>query len=889
MADRFLMLASDGVWEFLTNQSVADLVIKFTDPLAACRAVVAESYRLWLQYDNRTDDITMILAFIEHHKPRGRIDSHGGTAGATPAKPKPPPLVRMPSPEQSFTRHSNRNSSGHDGIASRDTPTNRTSSTDFNDGPGGDAGGFGVDNRPVRRGLSKEKKRQMSVNYGDDTVLNFGGAFAPLEKVPKSVIEIERIRTAVRANFLFAHLNAEQLQLVIDSMVRVSVCKGDVVIRQGDEGDNFYVVEQGEYAVTILQGGKQVEVLRYTTANGTYPSFGELALMYSKPRAATVTAATDGVLWATGRNAFRSVLMKSPAVDLLRTLRSVNAFESLSVAQLQRLQDMLTEVTFHEGEYVIRQGDTVGRGAGGTMCMYIIAEGEVRVTRNVKPNKRGKGGGGGHHPHLAHMRHLEAASNAATREATRRSERVALAAAEPPPEAKELARLGAGSYFGERALLFNEPRSANVIAASQALKCLYISKPAFEEVLGPLQDILDDDRRRREAAARERRIRQEAAGLAGEMQLSAFSKMGGTTCTSGPAGSFHYSIVRYRKQVYTLRSASHEQLQELGLSRRAADEKDLLTDSSMKDHRLVPLALAAIVDDDGIHLVFRTRIALSLATPLAELSGPDLPSPAPTYVAGGGPGFDEYTTRFYIASVLLAIEHLHSLSIAHRNLCPEVIVLDEAGQVQIADLRYAVRRVGPPPRDFCGFVHYLSPEQVSGKGHGLAVDYWALGILAYELLTGGANPWVYGDPIKDSEVAIYKRISEHSPDGISKLIPQGATLSSAALELINRLMHPDSTRRLGAQSGAGAVRSLGWFGEGPWGERMDWERLGRGEIEGPHRAQARASLHNAPSRAHRGGGLARAASPARLGRLVASHLVPQALWRSPPRKRDGEA
>lgn len=63
--DQFVVLASDGVWEFLTNQSVADMILKFTDPLDACRAVVAESYRLWLQYEVRTDDITIILAFID--------------------------------------------------------------------------------------------------------------------------------------------------------------------------------------------------------------------------------------------------------------------------------------------------------------------------------------------------------------------------------------------------------------------------------------------------------------------------------------------------------------------------------------------------------------------------------------------------------------------------------------------------------------------------------------------------------------------------------------------------------------------------------------------------------------------------------------------------------
>lgn len=58
------MIASDGVFEFLTNQSVADMVAKYPDPLEACKEVVQESYDLWLQYEVRTDDITIICIYI---------------------------------------------------------------------------------------------------------------------------------------------------------------------------------------------------------------------------------------------------------------------------------------------------------------------------------------------------------------------------------------------------------------------------------------------------------------------------------------------------------------------------------------------------------------------------------------------------------------------------------------------------------------------------------------------------------------------------------------------------------------------------------------------------------------------------------------------------------
>ena len=73
--DKCVVLASDGVWEFMTNQAVVDMLLQFDDPLDGCRAVVAESYRLWLLYDTRTDDITIICAFVE----------------ADPASAPPPP------------------------------------------------------------------------------------------------------------------------------------------------------------------------------------------------------------------------------------------------------------------------------------------------------------------------------------------------------------------------------------------------------------------------------------------------------------------------------------------------------------------------------------------------------------------------------------------------------------------------------------------------------------------------------------------------------------------------------------------------------------------------------------------------------------------------------
>lgn len=95
---------------------------------------------------------------------------------------------------------------------------------------------------------------------------------------------------------------------------------------QGEHGDWFYVLDDGEFSVAIGEDlSIAPEILRYTPApaGGANPCFGELALLYSKPRAANVVALTDGVLWAIDRKSFRAVLMKSDQTKLLRTLRAV--------------------------------------------------------------------------------------------------------------------------------------------------------------------------------------------------------------------------------------------------------------------------------------------------------------------------------------------------------------------------------------------------------------------------------------------------------------------------------------------------------------------------------------------------------------------------------------
>jgi len=603
----------------------------------------------------------------------------------------------------------------------------------------------------VRRGLSKEKKQALTIAASAIEEEEDEGEYDP-GVVAKTDQEIERISKAVKANFLFAHLNDQQRRKIFDVMKRVPVKKDEVVIRQGDQGDWFYVVDSGEYSVTITppDGGAPIEILKYTTGGGTNPCFGELALMYSKPRAATVTSTTDGMLWAMDRRSFRSILMKSSTSNTIKTLRSVEVLKSLSVGQLQRLADVLTEVTFKEGDYVVTQGQV-------DSTFYIISDGSVKVSKKEAPSET-------------------------------------------------LMELSKGQYFGERALLKHEPRAANVIATTK-LKCFYVSKDSFEEVLGPLQAIIDDDRIAREKQAASKQLQLEAEGLTG-VDFGSFTLIGQTVLNDPTA----MVLVSFKGKEYTVKALSKAKVEAMSLQSRVLNERAILAGLS-QTHNFVPQALVSLTDTSYIYWVFKVTIACALSE-LMEKAG----------------ALKENEAKFYIACVASGLQHLHQLDIIYRNVYPEALVVTTEGYLQLMDMSFAVKTdSGDKPRDYCGAAHYLSPEQVSGQGHDQSVDYWACGILMYEMMLE-SNPWLTGDAAKDSELGIYARISAHKG---GSLMDTG--LSEKAEIFLNGLLEPAADQRLGVRGvGPEEIRANSWMAD------MDWYALSNSSLTGPHASATKA-------------------------------------------------
>ncbi|XP_046999212.1 cAMP-dependent protein kinase type II regulatory subunit isoform X1 [Schistocerca americana] len=258
------------------------------------------------------------------------------------------------------------------------------------------------------------------------------------EKViyPKSDGQRQRLADSVKHILLFRSLDKEQMQDVLDAMFEKKVAAGEYIIRQGDDGDNFYVIESGIYnAYVATEPGAEPKHIHTYENNG---SFGELALLYNMPRAATIQAVTDGSLWAMDRQTFRRILLKSAFKKrkMYETLiESVPMLKALQAYERMNLADALVPRSYTDGELIIKQGDQ----ADG---MYFVEDGSVKITIV---------GDSGHEV--------------------------------------EINRINKGGYFGELALVTHKPRAASAYAVGQ-IKLAFLDVEAFERLLGPCMEIM---------------------------------------------------------------------------------------------------------------------------------------------------------------------------------------------------------------------------------------------------------------------------------------------------------------------------------------------------------------------------------------------------------------
>ncbi|KAK0448392.1 kinase-like domain-containing protein [Desarmillaria tabescens] len=176
--------------------------------------------------------------------------------------------------------------------------------------------------------------------------------------------------------------------------------------------------------------------------------------------------------------------------------------------------------------------------------------------------------------------------------------------------------------------------------------------------------------------------------------------------------------------------------------------------------------------------------------------------------------FTPDVTRFYLATIILALKYLHSFNIIYRDLKPENLLLDSRGYLRLTDFGFA-KIVDDRTWTLCGTPEYLAPEIIQSDGHGKAADWWACGVLCYEMLVG------YPPFFDESPYGIYEKI-------LNGHIHWPKTMDPLSKSLVKAFLNPDRTQRLGNMIGGPQdILDHAWF------RGVDWDALERREINAP--------------------------------------------------------
>lgn len=282
--------------------------------------------------------------------------------------------------------------------------------------------------------MNKDRVQRSSVSaeaYGE---WNVKKDFTPPNH-PKTDDEKSRLKACLQKSFLFQTLDNADFDIILGAMVE-KVCEKDTrIIEQGDDGQCLYVVCSGAVNCCKKIDGEEkvVKVCKEGDA------FGELALLYNTPRAASVLASEKVVLWQLDRETFNHIVRDAASKRRERYeefLKNVPILSTMEAYERMQMCDALQNETVPAGTEIVKQGEA------GTK-FYILEEGEATCMKVYAPGS--------------------------------------------PPQ--EVLKYKVGDYFGELALLNNETRAATVIAATEC-RVLTLTGSVFKYLLGSLEDIL---------------------------------------------------------------------------------------------------------------------------------------------------------------------------------------------------------------------------------------------------------------------------------------------------------------------------------------------------------------------------------------------------------------
>jgi serine/threonine protein phosphatase PrpC/serine/threonine protein kinase len=706
--DKFAVVASDGVFEFLPNQTVVDMIAEYNgDYLEAAKHVVSEAYRLWLENDERTDDITIIIVDFKNIRAKDGV------------------VVKTLSPRNVI-------------------PAAKEQA------------------KPVRKVMNKQRRKDISENFDTTDDIEFDFAANATTKTKE---EVDRVAQMVKSNFMFQHLPASQREQLFTVMKLRSVVANEMIIIEGDNGDEMYIIDEGEFNVLKNNAeGISNLVFTYTTLGA---AFGELSLMYGKPRAASIQAKTDGKLWVLGRQAFRAVLMKKSPVGLLNLYRCIPILKNVSVPKLHRLAQKCN-VEEYKNEDVISKHDpastdteadnaaatttaTSTDGIDRDWIVGVVVSGSVSV-------------------------------------ATIESDDVTKS---PRAHSRE-----EGSYIVRSEI----GQSISTITAEGRTKIAFITKKNFLELIG--KEALD--------ALEQSSLVPKHRGKATRRKYSFLSNPENISCPRSNStrkdinidmamqlvGDFGYIATLNSKDenigTYSGKIIFKKKAEKSRNDARLLLERQILTGLAGKCPSIA--SIYSTFQDERIAIFNYSEVYLcdlGLAIYQNAIS-------------------DENKT-YYSACLCSALFALHEIGVMHRFINPGSIYINSNGLPKIAELRYAKKFDGQKAYTICGDPLYFAPELVKQQGYDYGVDLWALGCVIFELYEGMA---IMGTADTE-ETQLFKKINSFEPDQLEFSRYSHKKVRS----VITNLMDPEVSRRCGYRT-HDDLKSKKMF------SKIDWDMIG---------------------------------------------------------------
>ncbi|KAH8376840.1 hypothetical protein KR093_001559 [Drosophila rubida] len=558
-----------------------------------------------------------------------------------------------------------------------------------------------------------------------------------------------------RNDFLNNLMDKERKEMVINAMAPASYKQHSYIINEHDEGSEIFVSAEGNY--DVIQGGQQVGSFGPATV------FGELAILYNAPRKATIRAATDARVWKIARETFRAIMQISGSREReenLQFLRSAPFLQELDESLLNKVVDLLQRVSKNKWLAKKNQLSFCALQKFYETGSCIVREGEVGNEFFII-----RGG-------TVTIKKLNDAG-----------------------QEQVVAKRKRGDYFGEQALMNADVRQASVYADAPGTDVLKLEREAFISYLGTIKQLREKPSEHAKLNGRASNRSAEFDNEHSHIALSDLKKV--ATLGSGAFG--RVDLVTYGSQTFALKIIKKIEVIKQDQIEHVYNEKNVMI--KCRNSPFIVQLYRTYRNEKYVYFLMEACMGGDVWTVMSKRQS-----------------FDDKTAKFIAGCVVEAFDFLHAQNFIYRDLKPENLMLTSDGYCKLVDFGFAKYvRPNEKTNTFAGTPEYVAPEIILDRGHDRAVDYWALGILIFELLVGRT-------PFRGvNQIKIYQNILS----GID-VIHMPSRMNTNAKNLIRHLCKQLPAERLGYQrKGIADIKRHNWF------ESLDWARLKQKQLPSP--------------------------------------------------------